>query len=108
MDESPVIRIWVTNKNNRAVTSEMNESLIEFLTSAADNGCNGFTFAEDAERLIVFTVWSSEQRLEEFRTTDVYKNREKEIIRNFTLADYQLNEDILFNSTAKIIDSFSK
>ena len=55
MEESPVIRIWVTNKNNRHITVEMSESMIAFLSIAIENGCIGSTFAEDDQRVIVYT-----------------------------------------------------
>lgn len=108
MNISPVIRMWVTNKNNCEITTEINNAMVEFLSSAMENGCNGFTFAEDAERVIVFTVWSDEKVLEKFRSTDDYKNREKEIINSFSAADFQLSDDILFNSTAKILHTYAK
>jgi len=107
MDASPVIRIWVTNKNNSEITTEINKAMVDFLSSAIDNGCNGFTFAEDAERVIVYTVWSDENTLEKFRSSDDYKNREKEIINSFFAADFQLPDDILFNSTAKILHTYT-
>tara|TARA_B100001996_G_scaffold343553_1_gene298743 strand:+ start:202 stop:525 length:324 start_codon:yes stop_codon:yes gene_type:complete len=107
MDASPVIRIWVTNKNNSEITTEINKAMVDFLSSAIDNGCNGFTFAEDAERVIVYTVWSDENTLEKFRSSDDYKNREKEIINSFFAADFQLPDDILFNSTAKILRTYT-
>ena len=105
MDTSPVIRMWITNKNNCEITTEMNNAMVEFLSSAIENGCNGFTFAEDDERVIVYTIWSDEKILEEFRSSDDYKNREKEIINSFLTAGFQLPDDILFNSTAKILDT---
>ena len=105
MNISPVIRMWVTNKNNCEITTEINNAMVKFLSSAMENGCNGFTFAEDDERVIVYTIWSDEKILEEFRSSDKYKNREKGIINSFLTAGFQLPDDILFNSTAKILHS---
>ena len=66
MNTSPVIRMWVTNKNNSEITTEINNAMVEFLSSAMENGCDGCTFAEDAERVIVYTGWSDEKMLEKF------------------------------------------
>ena len=103
MNTSPVIRMWVTNKNNSEITTEINNAMVEFLSSAMENGCDGFTFAEDAERVIVYTEWSDEKMLERFRSSNDYKIREKEIINSFFAAGFHLPDDILFNSTAKIL-----
>ena len=108
MDKSPVIRIWITNKNNSEITNEINNAMFGFLSSAMENGCDGFTFAEDTERVIVYTSWSDERKLEKFRSSEDYKNYEKEILNSFFAADFQLPDDILFNSTAKILHTYSK
>ena len=76
MEKSSVIRMWITNKNNREITEEMSESMVAFLSSAIENGCIGSTFAEDDERIIVYTRWSDEMALEKFRSSEVYKNQE--------------------------------
>ena len=107
MNTSPVIRIWVTNKNNSEITTEMNNAMVNFLSTSMENGCNGFTFAEDADRVIVYTTWSDEKILEKFRSSEDYKNREKEIINSFFAAGFQLPDDILFNSTAKILHAYT-
>lgn len=105
MDISPVIRMWVTNKNSSEITPEINNAMMDFLASAKENGCSGFTFAEDTERVIVFTVWSDEKKLENFRSSDDYKKRLEEVINSFSTADFELSNDIVFNSTAKILDT---
>ena len=107
MDTSPVIRMWITNKNNSEITTEMNNAMVNFLSTSMENGCNGFTFAEDADRVIVYTTWSDEKILEKFRSSEDYKNREKEIINSFFAAGFQLPDDILFNSTAKILHAYT-
>ncbi len=107
MNTSPVIRMWVTNKNNSEITTEMNNAMVNFLSTSMENGCNGFTFAEDADRVIVYTTWSDEKILEKFRSSEDYKNREKEIINSFFAAGFQLPDDILFNSTAKILHAYT-
>ena len=63
MEKPSVIRMWITNKNNREITTEMNESMVTFLSIAIENGCTGSTFAEDEERIIVYTRWSDEMTL---------------------------------------------
>ena len=103
MEKSPVIRMWVTNKNDKKITPEMNEAMVEFLSSAIDNGCTGSTFAEDEERVIVYTMWSDEVILERFRSSEIYKTKEQKIIQSFVSANFELPGDILFNSTAKIL-----
>jgi len=103
MSKTPVIRMWITNKMGRNVTTEMNEAMISFLSTAVEHGCNGSTFAEDSERVIVYTVWSDEKTLEQFRVTEDYKVREKEIIQSFMASGFEIPGDILFNSTAKIL-----
>ena len=57
MEQSAVIRMWITNKNNREISREMSESMMSFLSIAMENGCIGSTFAEDDERIIVYTRW---------------------------------------------------
>ena len=103
MEKSQVIRMWITNKNNKKITQEMNEAMVEFLSTAIDNGCTGSTFAEDEERVIVYTMWSHEAILERFRSSEIYKTKEQKIIQSFVSADFELSSDILFNSTAKIL-----
>ena len=103
MDESPVLRMWITNKNNREITATMSESMIDFLSTATENGCTGSTFAEDEERIIVFTRWADESTLENFRASEEYRNKEVKIIQCFTDAGFQISDDILFNSTSKIL-----
>ena len=97
--------MWITNKKTREITSAMNESMVAFLSVAAENGCIGSTFAEDDERIIVYTMWSDEMTLERFRSSKDYKTQEENIIQSFTLADFDIAADILFNSTAKILFS---
>ena len=105
MEESPVIRIWVTNKNNRHITVEMSESMIAFLSIAIENGCIGSTFAEDDQRVIVYTRWSDEMTLEQFRSSKDYRAQEGKIVQSFAAAGFEIPGDILFNSTAKILFS---
>ena len=105
MEQSAVIRMWITNKNNREISREMSESMMSFLSIAMENGCIGSTFAEDDERIIVYTRWSDEMTLERFRSSKDYKTQEENIIQSFTLADFDIAADILFNSTAKILFS---
>ena len=54
MEKPSVIRMWITNKNEREITAEMSESMEGFLSIAIQNGCIGSTFAEDDERIIVY------------------------------------------------------
>ena len=68
-------------------------------------GCIGSTFAEDDERIIVYTRWSNESKLEQFRSSKDYKIQEGHIIRSFIDAGFEIPADILFNSTAKILFS---
>lgn len=105
MEESSVIRMWITNKNNRKITPEMSESMVNFLSVSVENGCIGSTFAEDDERIIVYTRWSNESKLEQFRSSKDYKIQEGHIIRSFIDAGFEIPADILFNSTAKILFS---
>tara|TARA_B100000900_G_scaffold95536_1_gene78657 strand:+ start:842 stop:1177 length:336 start_codon:yes stop_codon:yes gene_type:complete len=105
MEQSPVIRIWITNKNNKVITAEMTESIVAFLSIALENGCLGSKFAEDEERVIVYTTWSNEMRLEHFRSSNDYKIHETNIVQSFTAAGFDIPSDILFNSTAKILFS---
>ena len=105
MEESSVIRIWITNKNNREITAAMSESMVDFLSVAAENGCIGSTFAEDDQRIIAYTRWSDETTLEQFRSSDEYKSQEGNILKSFTAAGFEIPGDILFNSTAKILFS---
>jgi len=83
----------------------MNESMVAFLSSAIENGCIGSTFAEDDERIIVYTRWSDEMTLEQFRSSKQYRAREQNIIQSFAAAGFEIPGDILFNSTAKILFS---
>ena len=83
----------------------MSESMVAFLSSAIENGCIGSTFAEDDERIIVYTRWLDEMTLEQFRSSEVYKLQEGKIIQSFTAAGFEILDDILFNSTAKILFS---
>lgn len=105
MHKSSVVRMWITKKNNRKITPSMNDSMIDFLSIAIKKGCIGSTFAEDDERIIVYTKWLSEDMLEEFRSSSEYHTQEKKIIQSFTSAGFEIPEDILFNSTAKILFS---
>ena len=103
MEELSVIRMWITNKNGREITTAMNESMVSFLSIAIENGCTGSTFAEDDERIIVFTRWLDERTLEQFRSSVDYSIEEGKIIQSFIGAGFEIPEDILFNSTAKIL-----
>tara|TARA_B100000925_G_C21906073_1_gene429348 strand:- start:499 stop:891 length:393 start_codon:yes stop_codon:yes gene_type:complete len=103
MEKTPVIRMWITNKNGKKITSAMSESMTSFLTVAVENGCIGSTFAEDEQRVIVFTRWSDEMTLEEFRTSKDYHTQETKIIQSFADADFDISSDILFNSTARVL-----
>ena len=105
MEKPSVIRMWITNKNNREITTEMNESMVTFLSIAIENGCTGSTFAEDDERIIVYTRWSDEMTLEKFRSSEDYKIQEGKIIQSFAAAGFEIPDDILFNSTANILFS---
>jgi len=103
MEESSVIRMWITNKNGRKITTAMSESMVSFLSIAIENGCTGSTFAEDDERIIVFTRWSDEGTLEQFRSSEDYGIEEGKIVQSFVAAGFEIPGDILFNSTAKIL-----
>ena len=105
MRKPSVIRMWITNKNNREITSAMSKSMIAFLSIASENGCIGSTFAEDEERVIVYTKWSDEMTLEKFRSSEHYKIKEGDIIKSFIDAGFDIPGHILFNSTAKILFS---
>ena len=105
MEESSVIRMWITNKNNREITAAMSESMVDFLSIAKKNGCIGSTFAEDEERIIVYTMWSDETTLENFRSSEEYHSHEGNIIQSFVAAGFEIPDDILFNSTATILFS---
>ena len=105
MEESSVIRMWITNKNGREITTAMSESMVSFLSIAIENGCTGSTFAEDDERIIVFTRWSDEGTLEQFRSSEDYGIEEGKIVQSFVAAGFEIPRDILFNSTAKILFS---
>ena len=83
----------------------MSESMVAFLSIAKKNGCIGSTFAEDDERIIVYTKWSDEKTLEQFRSSKDYKIQEGKIIQSFVEAGFEIPDDILFNSTAKILFS---
>ena len=101
MEESSVIRMWITNKNN-SITDAMSESMVDFLSIASENGCIGSTFAEDDERIIAYTRWSDEMV---FRSSEDYKIQEEKIIQAFVAAGFEIPDDILFNSTAKVLFS---
>ena len=103
MDEIAVIRMWITNKRDKKVTSDMSDSMIEFLSCAVENGCIGSTFAEDEERIIVYTMWSDEVPLEQFRSSQDYKTLEEKIISSYVSGGFEIPKDIRFNSTAKIL-----
>tara|TARA_B100000614_G_C14465821_1_gene460425 strand:- start:1 stop:321 length:321 start_codon:yes stop_codon:yes gene_type:complete len=105
MEESPVIRMWITNKNGREITTVMRDSMVSFLSVAIENGCIGSTFAEDEERIIVYTRWSDERTLEQFRSSEDYGIEEGKIVQSFVAAGFEIPGDILFNSTAKILFS---
>ena len=105
MEESPVIRMWITNKNGREITTDMSDSMVSFLSVAIENGCIGSTFAEDEERIIVYTRWSDERTLEQFRSSEDYGIEEGKIVQSFVVAGFEIPGDILFNSTAKILFS---
>lgn len=107
MERSPVVRMWITNKNNREITVGMRESMEAFLSIAIQNGCIGSTFAEDEERIIVFTTWLDEMILEQFRSSEDYMIKERNIVQSFVAAGFEIADDILFNSTAKILFSNS-
>ena len=79
--------------------------MVAFLSIAIENGCIGSTFAEDDERIIVYTRWSDEMTLEQFRSSKQYHTHEGNIIQSFTAAGFEIPDDILFNSTAKILFS---
>ena len=81
----------------------MSESMVRFLSIAVENGCIGSTFAEDNERIIVYTRWSDERTLEKFRSSTEYHTQERKIIQSFSDAGFEIPNDILFNSTAKIL-----
>ena len=95
--------MWITNKNHKEITAGMIEAMEDFLSVAIQNGCIGSTFAEDEERIIVYTSWVEEMTLEQFRLSEDYKAKEGSIIQSFTDAGFEIPEDILFNSTAKIL-----
>ena len=107
MEKPSVIRMWITNKNEREITAEMSESMEGFLSIAIQNGCIGSTFAEDDERIIVYTRWTDEMVLEQFRSSEEYKIKEGKIIQSFAAAGFKIPDDILINSTAKILFSNS-
>ena len=83
----------------------MSESMVAFLSIAIENGCIGSTFAEDDERIIVYTRWSDEATLEQFRSSKEYHAHEGNIIQSFVAAGFEIPGDILFNSTANILFS---
>ena len=97
--------MWITNKKAREITAAMNESMVTFLSVAAENGCIGSTFAEDDQRIIVYTRWLDEMTLEQFRSSEDYKIQEGKIIQSFVAAGFEIPDDILFNSTANILFS---
>tara|TARA_B000000557_G_scaffold52294_1_gene40283 strand:- start:97 stop:417 length:321 start_codon:yes stop_codon:yes gene_type:complete len=103
MEESSVVRMWITKKNNKKITTAMSEAMVRFLSIATENGCISSTFAEDVERVIVYTRWSDERTLEKFRSSTEYHTQERKIIQSFSDAGFEIPNDILFNSTAKIL-----
>ena len=103
MEDSMVMRIWITNKDDREITTAMSESMVSFLSTAVENGCIGSTFAEDDERVIVYTRWSDEMTLEQFRSSKEYRTQEGKIMQSFVAAGFKIPDDILFNSTAKVL-----
>ena len=103
MQKQSVIRMWITNKNNRKITEEMSVAMVDFLSIAIEHGCIGSTFAEDDDRIIVFTRWSDEMILDAFRSSEDYKMKEVKIIQAFVNAGFEIPNDILFNSTAGIL-----
>ena len=105
MSGARVVRMWITNKNNKEITAGMIESMEDFLSVAIQNGCIGTTFAQDEERIIVYTSWVDELTLEQFRSSEDYKTKEGRIIQSFTDAGFEFPDDIMFNSTAKILSS---
>ena len=100
-----VVRIWITNKHEKEITVEMIESVEIFLSASILNGCIGSTFAEDEERIIVYTRWMDEMTLEQFRSSEDYKTKEGSIIQSFIAAGFEIPDDIMLNSTAKILFS---
>ena len=70
-----VVRMWITNKNHKEITAGMIESMEDFLCVAIQNGCIGSTFAEDEERIIVYTGWVDEMTLEQFRLSEATRPR---------------------------------
>lgn len=105
MQEPSVIRMWITNKSNRKITPGMRKSMVTFLSMAIENGCTDSTFAEDDERIIVYTRWSDEATLEQFRSSKQYALLEGNILQSFNTAGFNIAEDLLFNSTANILYS---
>ena len=89
MQKQSVIRMWITNKNSRETTEEMNAAMVDFLSIAMEHGCIGSTFAE--------------MTLEAFRSSEDYKMKEVKIIQAFVNAGFEIPNDILFNSTAGIL-----
>jgi len=100
-----VVRMWITKKNDKEITAGMIESMEDFLSVAIKNGCIGSTFAEDEERIIVYTRWMDEMTLEQFRSSEDYKTKEGSIIQSFIAAGFEIPDDIMLNSTAKILFS---
>ena len=105
MEKTSVIRMWITNKKNKQITADMNDTMVKFLSVAIENGCVGSTFAEDDERIIVYTMWSDETTLENFRSSEEYHLHEGNIIQAFVAAGFEIPANILFNSTATILFS---
>ena len=94
MERSPVVRMWITNKNNREITVGMRESMEAFLSIAIQNGCIGSTFAEDEERIIVYTTWLDEMILEQFRSSEDYMIKERNIVQSFVAAGFEIADEI--------------
>ena len=97
--------MWITNKKQKEITVGMKESMEAFLSIAIQNGCIGSTFAEDEGRIIVYTTWLDEMTLEQFRSSEDYMIKERNIVQSFVAAGFKIPDDILFNSTAKILFS---
>ena len=103
MENGPVVRMWITNKNGKKITDAMSDSMVTFLSLAAENGCTGSTFAEDDQRVIAYTQWTDEITLEQFRASKDYQIHERKIIQSFAESGFDLASDILFNSTAQVL-----
>ena len=81
MENGPVVRMWITNKNGKKITNAMSDSMVTFLTLAAENGCTGSIFAEDDQRVIAYTQWTDEITLEQFRASKDYQIHERKTFK---------------------------